>query len=127
MEDRREVTAPPRVRPVEKAGPHLIPPDDEEIETTITALQNRSKLPNNARFRNTSDHKYELRSRRPVLITDAAAKYKTLAVNCIMAHEVFKNVVQHIYSKDGKRETIDTIRKGPMVDVWDRALSNEWG
>ena len=32
-----------------------------------------------------------------------------------------------MYRKDGKKETIDTIRQGPMTDVWNRALSNKWG
>ena len=35
--------------------------------------------------------------------------------------------INHIYRKDGKKETITSLRHGPEKDRWNRALSNEIG
>ena len=33
----------------------------------------------------------------------------------------------HIYDETGRKETLDSIRASPQGDVWEQALSNEWG
>ena len=35
--------------------------------------------------------------------------------------------LHHVYNAQGKRETIDTLCKGPDKEVWLQSLSNEWG
>jgi len=36
-------------------------------------------------------------------------------------------VVNHIYDENGKRQTLDALRKSTDHERWERALSNEWG
>ena len=45
-------------------------------------------------------------------------------------HKTIKAIfptVHHIYNEHGKKETIDTLRNSAQKDVWEWALSNEWG
>ena len=35
--------------------------------------------------------------------------------------------INHIYNKNGKRETLNSQRKSSQKEVWEQALSNEWG
>ena len=36
-------------------------------------------------------------------------------------------IANHIYNDNGKKETIDSLRLLPQKEVWEKALSNEWG
>ena len=36
-------------------------------------------------------------------------------------------IVNHIYNAQGKRETIELLRLSPQKEVWEKALSDEWG
>ena len=36
-------------------------------------------------------------------------------------------VANHFYNKTGKRETIETLLKGDMSDIWKNSVSNEFG
>ena len=56
----------------------------------------------------------------------SGTNFKHLAVNMLTALQLFHNQANHIYTKQGKRETIDSLRKKDP-DRWNRALSNEWG
>ena len=35
--------------------------------------------------------------------------------------------VNHIYNAEGKRQTLDKLRASNQKDIWEKALSNEWG
>ena len=36
-------------------------------------------------------------------------------------------IVNHIYNDNGKKETINSLRSSPQREIWEKALSNEWG
>ena len=64
--------------------------------------------------------------------TDLSRVHKTNFLNNILATESMNiqpiyPVVNHIYDSHGKRETIDTLRSSHQKDIWEKALSNEWG
>ena len=70
------------------------------------------------------NHRYNLRS------TTTPRSYKARAAEYLVAQQLFEEYqhqVNHIYNIDGKRQTIDTVCKGPDKDVWNQSLSNEWG
>ena len=63
---------------------------------------------------------------------DLPRVHKTNSLNIILATESMNiqpkyPVVNHIYNTQGKRETIDTLRLSHQKDIWEKALSNEWG
>ena len=35
--------------------------------------------------------------------------------------------VNHVYDKNGKKQTIDSLRTSPQKEVWEKSLSNKWG
>ena len=123
-------TAPaPRVEeiPVDN-NPHVIPDDESIIENQqqpprvaqkhlpTSILTTHSIQPKNIRFSNTTDHKYNLRSKSnptPHHIAD-------------MLYNV-KHTIHHIYTEDGKKETVDSLIEGSNSKIWMRSLSNEWG
>jgi hypothetical protein len=39
----------------------------------------------------------------------------------------FQHHVQHVYNKDGVKETIDTLLAGNDGDIWEASLNNEFG
>ena len=57
--------------------------------------------------------------------------FRALAADTLLAQHLFDNYfnpkVQHIYKANGKRETVDSVLKGPDHEIWNTALSNEWG
>lgn len=52
--------------------------------------------------------------------------FKAIAANYLATKEFFTYRVNHIYNKNGKKETIDSLRR-QFPDIWDKSLSNEWG
>ena len=52
--------------------------------------------------------------------------FKAKAANFIASKEFFTFKVNHIYDNNGKKETIDSLRK-KFPEIWDKSLSNEWG
>ena len=56
----------------------------------------------------------------------SGTNFKQMAVNLLTASNLFTLQANHIYNEHGGRETIDSLRKKDP-DVWNRALSNEWG
>ena len=70
------------------------------------------------------NHRYNLRS------TTMPRSYKTRAAEYLMAQTVFEDYqhqMNHVYDTNGKKETIDTVCKGPNKNTWLQSLSNEWG
>ena len=58
----------------------------------------------------------------------SGTNFKKFQLQYLFATEFFTPKVNHIYNKiTGKRETADTLLKGPDKDIWDRAVSNEIG
>ena len=52
--------------------------------------------------------------------------FKQLALNIMIAKQLFNNQANHIFNDKGVQETIDSLRKKDP-EKWNRALSNEWG
>jgi hypothetical protein len=54
--------------------------------------------------------------------------YKHRAAKQLLAQHLFqKPQVMHVYNKQGKRETVDSLIAGPDGKTWTRSLSNELG
>ena len=68
------------------------------------------------RFRNNETARYNLRSQNSSLTPSYIAQ------NLIDSH-----FLHHVYNPQGKRETIDSLLKGPHSKIWERSLSNDWG
>ena len=119
------------------APPTIIPCDEDEHDApsprvgsqapdpaTVEALLNRSSLPKNARFRNSTNHRYPLRSRSNLIQhvhqnpTEENLAAYTFNPTCS---------ANLIYKDDGTKETIDSLLKGPHKSIWEQSLSNEWG
>ena len=94
--------------------------------TTASTLQIRSKELKNARFRNVIPHKYTLQSRTK-LNANQGTNFRHQAVQHLTAESVFQNKANHIFTVDGKKQTIDTLLNSVNKVVWTRSLSNEWG
>lgn len=119
------------------APPTIIPHDEDECDApsprvgsqapdpiTVEALLNRSSLPKNARFRNSTNHRYPLRSRSNLI---QHAHQNTNEEN--LADYTFNPTCSAnlIYKDDGTKETIDSLLKGPHKSIWEQSLRNEWG
>ena len=62
--------------------------------------------------------KYNLRSR----------KVQPQATQSLLAQHIFStHTASHIYNSDGHKETINSLLFGPAHEVWQQAMSNEWG
>ena len=61
----------------------------------------------------------------------APRRFQARAVEQLVAQQVFEKAyiaqINHIYNAKGKRETIDSVCKGPQMATWLQSLSNEWG
>jgi hypothetical protein len=53
--------------------------------------------------------------------------FRHRATQYLSAQHVFQPTVNHIYNKNGKKETIDSLLRGPNKEVWKKAVSNEFG
>ena len=110
--------------------PSNVPPTQPSVARPVTpTLEDRRQLPKAPIFRHTRDiHRLaEGNNFRSIAATQ-------LAVNHIQqsSHDGWKQMLfpscNHIYNEEnGKRETIDSLLKGNKKDVWEKALSNEWG
>ena len=79
----------------------------KEDKNTPFALHHQPKTPKNIRYRNDIEHRYPLRSR-----VNLGTNFKSLAVNQLVAEQLFQFRASHIYRPDGKKETIDTLLRG---------------
>ena len=110
-------TAPPMPHQIPFSDDELdVPQDSQEVPniSPIATIQNHSNQTKNIRFKNTNQHKYNLRSKqKPTHI----------------AQQIFdpSYSINHIYTSDGKKETIDSLLKGNNSNIWEQSLSNEWG
>jgi hypothetical protein len=59
--------------------------------------------------------------------TPPTASPNRQALQHVLTIPPFEFHAHHIFDSNGKKETIDTLLAGPANDVWDRALSNEFG
>ena len=115
--------------PVTPNFPYLIPDDvsvpQEELRaprvgsnyTLVTALLEPSSLPKNARFMNSNPHQYNLRSKVHTIPDDQVAQ----------SIFNYNNTINHIYTSEGKKETVDLLINGKNKHIWLQSLSNEWG
>ena len=73
------------------------------------------------RNRTFKQSRYNLRS--------TATNFQSQAAQYLVAQETFNthNFINHIYSDNGKRQTLSTLLSGNNKDLWATALSNEWG
>lgn len=124
--------------PNERNAPTMIPCNDSEHITqsprvgsqqsdpvSVQALLNPSSLPKNARFRNTAEYSYLLRSgSKPNLILQHMRTNPTEEniANCIFNPTHSAN---RIYKDDRMKETIDSLLAGPSKDIWERSLSDD--
>ena len=120
-----------------------VPPPrvEEPTPTPVSVLQQHSKLPKNAQFKNTPRHVYPLRLQQQRL--QSIPTFQRLqvharrnshgtnschqAVQQLVASQIFKLHANNIYRPDGRKETIDTILQGSDRHIWTQSLSNEWG
>ena len=98
--------------------PRVVTPE----RNTTELLQQRSSTPRRLRFHNEPQHKYSLRSQ-----TNNGTNFRHLAVQQLVAEQLFRPQANHIYRPDGKKETIDTLLQGSDRKIWTQSLSNEWG
>ena len=92
----------------------------------VSALQLPSAKLKNSRFDNTLPHRYPLLSIHRKL-HDRGTNYRHLVAQHLTAQHIFQPKVNHIFSPDGKKETIDSLLNSINKVVWTRSLSNEWG
>jgi len=65
-------------------------------------------------------------NRNPPLLRYVSQHAETL--NTEKALNIFSHPsVNHFYTKDGKKEILDSLLHGPNKDIWEKALSNELG
>ncbi len=53
--------------------------------------------------------------------------FRHLATRTLAAQHLFEYRANHIYDANGKRETVESLLKGPDAEVWNKSLSNEYG
>jgi hypothetical protein len=53
--------------------------------------------------------------------------FRHQATQYLAAQHVFQPTVNHIYNQHGKKETIDSLLRGPNKEVWKKAISNKFG
>ena len=135
---------PPRVDATKQLAPDTTrdapPPRVEEpTPTPVSVLQQHSKLPENARFKNTPKHVYPLRSQQRRLHSiptfqriqsharrnSHGTNLRNQAVQNLVASHIFKLHENNIYRPDGRKETINTILQGSDRHICTQSLSNE--
>ena len=58
---------------------------------------------------------------------NTGTNFRHLAAQHITAQNIFQPKVQHIFTADGKKETIDSLLNSLDKEIWTKSLSNEWG
>ena len=123
---------PPVPSPRVKESSSLSPPTPsprvkEQNKTPTSTLLTRSKLPKNCRYNNALQHKYAL----CYFSRNSGTNFKGLAADNLLAQHIFQQqtspMINHIFKEDGTKETLESLLAGPDKDVWNTALSNEWG
>ena len=109
--------------PVKKSSPRVLVNDNAISKYDDYALKNKRSF-----YRPSTTHQYNLRNRniRQPLLQNVTC-FKTIAVQYLSACEKISPYLNHIYNKDGKKQSLDKLLRSDMKDVWGRALSNEWG
>ena len=119
--------APPRVqdKPIMKTPGAVAPaprvPEKESVPAST--LQIKSNKLKNARYANTAPHTYPLRS----MTRNKGTNFKHLAVQYLTAQHIFEPQMNHIYTPNGKKQTIDDLLNSIDKEIWTKSLSNEWG
>ena len=108
----------PRVQVKEKptsCSPRVLnKPSHNDMTTKVNPTVPTWK-PGSAPFLQT---KYNLRSR----------KVQPQPTQSLLAQHIFStHTASHIYNSDGHKETINSLLFGPAHEVWQQAMSNEWG
>ena len=113
----------PRVQPAPLSSPAPHPsmkspkktPNVHSFSTKATSSMVKPIDPRSAEAR------YRFRPRR-------STNFRRFALQHIVAHELFRMPsMHHIYNDSGKKESLDSLLKGPNGDIWLQALSNEFG
>jgi hypothetical protein len=54
--------------------------------------------------------------------------YRHHATNFLIAQHVFnRQSISHVYNTQGRKETLDSLLRGPQAEIWTKSLSNELG
>ena len=77
----------------------------------IDSLEHQPNLPKNRRFNNTVSHRYPLCSLN----------------NILTSADQHHQLIQHIFTPEGQRMSMDALLEGDDGEIWKRSLSNEWG
>ena len=108
----------------------VVPP----TSTPTSVLLAHSDRPKNVRFDNKNKHRYPLRSRtlhHKITLRSATHKqgtnFKDLAARVLVAQQIFQHKACHIFRPNGTKESIDSLLKGPLREIREKSLSNEWG
>ena len=108
-----------------KASPKPIlqaPHKPASVDPPEERVSNVSKIPT---VQHLPNHNAQV-PRVPIFNSTKLSSFKHLAVHHLQAQQFFQFKINHIYNKDGKKETLDSlILKNPAI--WGKALSNEWG
>ncbi len=99
--------APPTVAP----APSNLPPKPSPLPTS---------LPTNT----TAKKHYE---RQPFRTPSIRQNFQRRRLQHHAQHIFAQPHVNHIYNEQGKKETLQSLRTGPNKEIWERALSNEYG
>ena len=101
----------------------------------MKSLQQHSNKAMNQWYQQIKNHKYNLRSQKQssfqqnctLLNNTGPNRFKQLTLQKLTAQQVFTLKSFHIFQSNGKKETIDTVLNGNDKEIWEEALSNEWG
>ena len=83
--------------------------------TQVAALDPINNSIKNNRFQNTLEHRYPLRSKTK----------QALTIQEIDPHSL--QFINHIYTPEGTRLSIDALLNSSDNKIWQKSLSNEWG
>ena len=91
------------------------------------AIKNRRKT-----YHPSTEHQYNFRSRTATrvaqLISNNVTNFKNLAAQLLLDQHYCKQVLNHIFDVNGKRQSIDKLLRSDDAETkWCSALSNEWG
>ena len=101
---------------VPDSPPRVVNNPDVHAMPASTLLQHNN-IPKNARFRNKGNNNCRLRSKSVQIIPTMVAQHLTHS----------HHYINHICTKEGKKETIDSLLNGPNKNIWEKSLRNDWG
>ena len=112
----------PRVQPAPLSSPAPLPSMNFPKKTpNAHSFTTKATYPTAPIDPRSATARYRFRPRR-------STNFRRFALQHIVAHELFRMPsMHHIYNDSGKKESLDSLLKGPNGDIWLRALSNEFG